>query len=55
MSSVDILHSITIRQAAESMQIIIISRVSIGLLISKPGRNWGECSKNNNGDRRQHE
>lgn len=45
MASVAVLHSITIRQAAESIQIIMISRVSIGLPISKPGRSWGKAAR----------
>ena len=45
MASVAVSHSTTIRQAAESIQIIMISRVSIGLPISKPGRSWGKAAR----------
>ena len=40
----DVLQKITIKQAALSIQMMMISRVPIGLPISKPGRNCGKAA-----------
>lgn len=45
MESGDVLQKTTIKHAALSIQMMMISRVPIGLPISKPGRNCGNAAR----------